>query len=165
MRGPRWGAVKSGYRRSLAALSKMQDIVISTFTFDDRVNPHINFKTPIEAVNAITKLPFTGRGTNYRKALEIVVSLIEKRDPKFKDYLTCIFFLSDGEGGYPDKAIKTLKEMKASGYKILFNTIACATDEEKEMVQMAKEVNGEHYKIINQKASEAVFLKILGITG
>ncbi len=162
MRGPRWEAVRCGYKRCLNCLAKMESIIVTTFSFDDKANPHINCRTPAEALRNSGKLPFTGKGTNYAKALEWAISCIEKRDAKFKDYMVCVLFLSDGEGGYPEAAVKRLEQMKSTGTRMLFYTIACSTFEDQDMIRMDKELGGEHYRVGDHSSAEAIFLRIIG---
>jgi len=45
----------------------MEDIVVSTFTFDDDPNESIKTLPPAAALGR-RPLPFTGKGTNYEKA-------------------------------------------------------------------------------------------------
>ncbi len=161
MRGARWNAVKSGYKRCLWAMAKMPNILVTTFSFDDKVYPHMNCRLPSDALKNINKIPFIGKGTNYNHAMEKVVECIESRGPKYHDYLISVIFLADGSGGYPDVAVKSLIKLKSVGTNILFYTIACATEDDAEMQKMAKELQGTHYRIKEQSAAEAIFLRII----
>jgi len=72
-------------------------------------------------------------------------------------------FLSDGLSDYLDEAIKKLMQMREQGKKIIFYTIACETDEDEEMVKMATDLGGEHYKVATTEAFKLVFSAILKV--
>ena len=165
MKGLRWNAVKYGYWTCLLQVKRMEEIAITSFAFDDSVVPHVNCVTPAEAITQAKKLPFKGRGTNYPKAVDQIIKYIEDRDPKYKDFLSCVLFLSDGQGGFPDKGIKKLIDLKTAGSKVIFYTIAvmCDASGDLDMSNMTKEIDGDHYKVTDASACKAVFLKILGV--
>ena len=139
----------------------MEDVFVSEFTFDSKVNPFCRERAPARAVAHSKSIPFTGKGTNYKRPLEYAMQIIKKSN--HPDFLSCIMFLSDGLGGYPDKTLEDLREMRDSGNKMIFYTIACETDEEQDMIKMSHFMDGEHYKIINADASKAIFAAILNV--
>lgn len=161
MKGKRWEAVKKGLEACLRKLKPMKENVVSGFTFDDQVN-HVCRETPTDkALGSFKKLPFTGRGTNYKRALEYAIKLIDTA--KSKNYLSCLLFLSDGTGGYSKAAVEQLKTIKDKKKNLLFYTIACETDEDKDMKRMATELSGDHYKVTDADAARVVFTRVLGL--
>lgn len=160
MKGSRWESVKTGYTACLKNMKNMKDVIISAFTFDDKANPFCKERPPSQAITISKNMPFSGKGTDYKRALDYAISLIKKST--HPDYAAVIVFLSDGTGGYPEDCIKELQTMKASGKKILFYTIACETDEEDDMMAMASNLDGEHLKVLNTDAAKLVFSNILG---
>lgn len=159
--GDRWDAVVAGYDSCLKLLAKMEKVSVTALTFDIRVNLFCQDKTPAEAIEQHSELPFTGKGTNYKGPLETAINIA--KNSVHNDYLLCMLFLSDGIGGYPEDAINELKTMRQEGRKILFYTIACATDEDQDMIRMAENLEGEHYKVIDAEASSLVFSTILNV--
>lgn len=161
MRGTRWDSVRFGLKTCLNRLKTMEEIRISGFTFDDEVRDFCREVTPEEAIKLSQDMAFSAKGTNYIEALEHAMKIINEAE--HKDYLACIMFLSDGLGGLPKDTIDELKEMKKQGVKILFYTIACATDDDDDMIIMSTNLGGEHYKVTNSEASKIVFTKILEV--
>lgn len=161
MKGARWDAVRIGYDTCLKKIQYMSHVLVSAFSFDIKVNPFCKEKVPTVAIDNSVKIPFTGKGTNYKRALEYAINLMKQT--KRKDYLTCIMFLSDGLGGYPDEGVKEILQMKEAGRKVLFYTIACETEEEEDMIKLATELGGEHYKVTAAEASRVVFSAILSV--
>lgn len=165
MCGIRWNSVKKDYRSCLNELAKMKDILVTTITFDENVNLHGKLKKPSEALKTANKIPCSKGETNYPKALSAVIKCIEEAILKHENYCTCILFLSDGQGGYPEKEIEKIVEMKNAGQKIIFYTIAFMAEEgeDDDMIKMITVVGGEHFKITSQKTGKEVFAQILGI--
>ena len=161
MKGVRWDSVKFGLKACLNRLETMDEIRVSGFTFDTEVHDFCKEVTPKEALKLSKNMLFLARRTDYIAALEHAMTIINEAE--HKDYLTCIMFLSDGLGGLPEDTIEKLNEMKKEGHKILFYTIACATDEDDDMVLMSTKLKGEHYKVTNPEASKIVFTKILEV--
>lgn len=161
MKGARWNSVKAGYKNCLAQLKKMPEVIVSAFTFDDKPNPFVREKTPAMAATTAERLPFSGKGTNYKRALEFVINIIQKT--QHPDYLSCILFLSDGMGGYPEEALQQMIDMRESGKKMALYTIACVTKEDEDMIKMAKMLDGEHYAFENAEAATKVFSAILRV--
>lgn len=161
MRGTRWDSVKFGLKTCLNRLKTMEEIMISGFTFDDNVRDFCREVTPEEAIKLSQDMTFSAKGTNYMEGLEHAMRIIN--EAKHKDYLACIMFLSDGLGGLPKDTIEEIKEMKKQGMKILFYTIACATEDDDDMIIMSTNLGGEHYKVTNSEASKIVFTKILEV--
>ena len=161
MRGAPWAGVKAGYRICLTQLERMAEVVVSTFTFGDEANPHVQEKSPSEALQMANSLPFTGQGRNYKPALEYIIGLIDSA--VHAEYLSCILFLSDGPGGTADESIEQLSALRAYGKKMLFYTIACATEEGEDMVNMVKALEGEHFAFSNPQAAQSSFTTILGL--
>lgn len=166
MRGVRWDSVKEGYKKCLTKLQRMKDVLVSAFTFDDKPNPYVKEKTPAQALKQTNNIPFTGKGTNYQRAVEYISFLMTKGLSQGRlEYLSCIMFLSDGvcEGAYPDEGLRRLLASKNEGRKMLFYTIACATHEDEDMKRMVSTMGGEHYNVSNPEATRQVFAIILGV--
>lgn len=161
MKGARWDAVKFGYMVCLDRIKAMTDVVVSAFTFDTVPNPFCKERTPKVAIAYSRDLPFTGRGTNYKRALRYAISLMKKS--RHKDYLFCLMFLSDGLGGFSEEPVNELREMKRRGKKVLFYTVAFKTSRDQEMLKMASMLQGEHYKITNTRAANIIFSTILTV--
>jgi Mg-chelatase subunit ChlD len=161
MKGTRWDAVRIGYDTCLKKIQYMSNVFVSAFSFDIKVNPFCKEKIPAVAIANSVNIPFTGKGTNYKRALEYAINIMKQT--KRKDYLTCIMFLSDGLGGYPDEGVNEIIQMKDAGRKVIFYTIACETDEEEDMIKLATELGGEHYKVTTAEASRIVFSAILSV--
>ena len=162
MRGKRWKAVTEGYVRCLSALQTMEEIIVSTMTFDHRSNLFGKEKKPAEALATAKKLPFTGGDTNFGTALKTALDVISKDiSEPYANYLSVILLLSDGVGGYPAERVAEILSMRESGKKILFFTIACETEEDQDMVKMAKQLKGEHFKAADALAIKQLFTKII----
>jgi uncharacterized protein with von Willebrand factor type A (vWA) domain len=161
MKGTRWDSVIVGLSECLDRIKRMKQVCISAFTFDIKPNPFCRERSPHQAIANSNQIPFTGKGTDYKRALRYATALINKT--RHPDYLVCIMFLSDGLGGFPKECVEELKEMKEKGRKILFYTIACDTDEEGDMMYMARELQGEHYKVMNPEAAKVIFASILRV--
>jgi len=161
MKGTRWDSVIVGLSECLDRIKRMKQVCVSAFTFDIKPNPFCRERNPHQAIANSSQIPFTGKGTDYKRALKYATALINKT--RHPDYLICIMFLSDGLGGFPKECIEELKEMKEKGRKILFYTIACDTDEESDMMLMARELQGEHYKVTNPEAAKVIFASILRV--
>lgn len=161
MKGPRWNSVMVGFNTCLKRIKQMKDVYVSAFTFDDKTDVLCVEKTPIEAAGVSGHVAFTGRGTDYTRALDNIIEIA--KNSKYPDNLVCIIFLSDGLGGYPEEGIKELKKLRNQGKKILFYTIACVTDEEEDMIKMSEELQGEHYKVTDPNGAKLVFATILTV--
>lgn len=161
MKGARWDSVVVGFSTCLHRIKRMKEVCVSAFTFDVKPNPFCRERSPHQAILTLNQIPFTGKGTDYKRALKYAIALMNKA--KHNDYLVCIMFLSDGFGGYPTECINELRTMKTKGKKILFYTIACDTEEETEMIKMTKELEGEHYKVTDPEAAKFVFANILNV--
>ena len=161
MKGSRWESVTTGFRICLEKIKKMKDVYVTAFTFDSKVNPFCRERVPMRAIAHAKEIPFSGKGTNYKRPLEYAMQIMKKS--KNQGFLCCLMFLSDGLGGYPTSSLEDLKEMRNSGTKIVFYTIACETDEDEDMIKMSRFMGGEHYKIINADASKAIFAAILNV--
>jgi len=161
MKGKRWESVISGYLKCLEKLKNMIGVTVSVFTFDDEIYDLCKEVSPKSAIDQTKRLKFGGKGTNYEKAIKRGIGLMEKS--KLQDHLTCFLFLSDGQGGYPTDYVNKLINMKTQGKKILFYTIACETDDEEDLIRIAKALDGEHYKALNCEAAAIVFQNILGV--
>ena len=163
MRGTRWESVMIGYKTFLNKVKNMKNITITTFTFDTRVNPFGKEESVEKALEEADKIPFSGKGTNYSRAMKHAIEIFDKSETK--DNLVCIMFLSDGLGGYPDEAIETLMKMREDGRRFVFYSIGCATDEkeDEDMIGMATSLGGEHYRVIDAEAARIVFPAILNI--
>lgn len=161
--GKRWRSVGDGYLRCLNLLQGMTEIVITSFTFDDKTYEYIKEKDPQTALKKKEKMPFQrGTATDYQVAMDKVVSLLSTEgDEKFKDYLACVMFLSDGKGGYPTSSVEHLLKLKKDGRKIMFFTFACETEEDEDLKQMAKAIGGDHYKVLDAEAMKSAFQTIL----
>lgn len=162
MRGERWDAMKAGYRKCLSELKKMKNIIVTVFTYDDNVNPHASQETPIECIKKFEKLPFTQGETNYTKALEAMTNVMENVKEEYKEYCSFLIFLSDGEAEFPKEACAKIVQMKKSGKKIIFYTVACVTTDDKSMTTMTREIGGEHFRISNPEGGKIIFTQILG---
>ncbi len=162
MRGKRWKAVTEGYTRCLAVLEKMEEIIISTLTFDQKPNLHGAEKTAAAALANAKKLPFTAGDTNFDAALQMALDLISKsQSPQYANYLNVILLLSDGVGGYPTEQVQKILTMRENGKKVLFFTIACETEEDQDMIKMAQQLKGEHFKAADALAIKQLFAKII----
>lgn len=161
MKGARWDSVIVGFSTCLHRIKRMKEVCVSAFTFDVKPNPFCRERSPHQAILTLNQIPFTGKGTDYKRALKYAIALINKA--KHNDYLVCMMFLSDGFGGYPTEYINELKAMRDKGKKILFYTIACDTEEETEMMKMTNELQGEHYKVTDPEAAKLVFAAILNV--
>ena len=161
MKGTRWEAVRIGFDTCLKKINSMTNVVVSAFSFDNKVNPFCKEKLPAIAIMNSVNIPFSGKGTDYSRALEYALNLISRTT--HNDYLTCIMFLSDGLGGYPTTCVKKLNNLRESGRKFIFYTIACETDEEEDMIRMCTDLEGEHYKVVTAEASRLVFSSILNV--
>jgi len=161
MKGTRWNSVIAGVSSCLQKIKGMSSNYISIFTFDNEANPFVKEVTPLEAMKKCGEIPFTGKGTNYKAALDYAVKLIRASD--YPSNLTCIIFLSDGFGGVPDDSIEVIKDLRTQGKKILFYSIACDTEDEDDMISMSNELEGEHYRVTDPNASRIIFSMILGI--
>eukprot|EP00826_Nyctotherus_ovalis_P053311 TRINITY_DN6906_c0_g1_i3.p1 TRINITY_DN6906_c0_g1~~TRINITY_DN6906_c0_g1_i3.p1 ORF type:complete len:367 (+),score=106.13 TRINITY_DN6906_c0_g1_i3:478-1578(+) len=127
MRGSRWDSVTIGYESFLKRVKDMQSITISSFSFDTKVNAFCKERSVEWALEHVSEIPFTAKGTNYKRALEYTIKLIE--ETAHQDYLVCIMFLSDGLSAYPDAAVKQLQLMRDNGKKILFYTCLLYTSD------------------------------------
>ena len=162
MRGRRAKAVEAGFERCVSLLQTMSEILVSSFTFDDKTTNHLRLIDPQSAMKNKVKMHLTmGEKTDYRVAIEKAISLIQEAETTHPDYLNCLLFMSDGKGGYPEEQIKVLEQMKAAGKKMLFITLACETEEEEDMTKMARALQGEHYKVTDADAMRNAFLKII----
>jgi uncharacterized protein YegL len=161
MKGSRWNSVKIGFEDCLYKLKTMEDIVVTGVTFDNKANTFCQEKSPAEAIIAAKNLPSTGEGTSYKRALYSALDAINRTN--HPDYLICIVFMSDGLGGYPDLAVSELKDMLEEGKKLLFYTIGCETDDDADMMRMAENLNGEHYRVNSPEGIRLVFTKILAV--
>eukprot|EP00826_Nyctotherus_ovalis_P043337 TRINITY_DN4552_c0_g1_i14.p1 TRINITY_DN4552_c0_g1~~TRINITY_DN4552_c0_g1_i14.p1 ORF type:complete len:435 (-),score=147.43 TRINITY_DN4552_c0_g1_i14:28-1332(-) len=156
MKGSRWEAVMTGFDICLQKIKRMENVFVSAFTFDTKVNPFCRERHPSRAIAHSKQIPFTGKGTNYKRPIEYAISLMEKSH--HPEYLTCMMFLSDGLGGYPTDSMKALKRLRSRGRKMIFYTIACETEEEADMMHMSTDLGGEHYKITSAEASKICLL-------
>eukprot|EP00826_Nyctotherus_ovalis_P028388 TRINITY_DN2242_c0_g4_i2.p1 TRINITY_DN2242_c0_g4~~TRINITY_DN2242_c0_g4_i2.p1 ORF type:complete len:391 (-),score=137.65 TRINITY_DN2242_c0_g4_i2:164-1336(-) len=161
MKGSRWESVKIGFEDCLYKLKMMEDIVVTGITFDNKANTFCQEKSPTEAIVAAKSMPSTGEGTSYKRALYHALDAIN--NTSHPEYLICIVFLSDGLGGYPELAVSELREMIDQGKKLMFYTIACETDEDADMMRMAEDLNGEHYRVNSPEGIRLVFTKILAV--
>lgn len=164
MRGARWTSVKYGYKKFLGEIKKMNNVIVSTFSFDGNINHHIKAVNPSEAYELIEKIPNTlGQDTNYIMAMETMVEYMQNSGGEYDNYCRFLVFLSDGGGDFPKASLTKIQKFKKEGMKMVFYTVSCATDEEETMIEMAKTLNGEHYKVMSPEASKIIFTQILGV--
>lgn len=162
MKGKRWRAVLEGYRRCLKKLQGMENIIVSTVSFDNKANIHGKEKTVVQAQAVQKSIPFTKGGTSYQIALEVTLDIISTGlSSKFANYLSVILFLSDGVGNYPKAEIARINELKKNEKKIMFYTIACETEEDEDMMNMTKALQGEHYQVKDAEAIKNLFQRII----
>lgn len=164
MKGKRWNNLTAAYKDFLNTLSTMPDNIVSIFSFDDMPHLLCKYETIKGCIDKATKLTFGGKGTNYARALAQIIYLVTKITPKYSDYLTCILFFSDGAGDPPTTELTQLVGIKNSGKKILLYTIACETDEDDDLKNMAIAMNGDHYKTSSSGALKQIFKKVLSLT-
>jgi uncharacterized protein with von Willebrand factor type A (vWA) domain len=163
MRGERWAAVKASYKKCLSELMKMKDIIVTTFTYDKEVYPHVNQMAPGKAIKEREKLPFMAdEETYYTKAMDKMVESMQEIKEEYKEFCTFLIFLSDGVGEDPTAPVEEIMKMKEDGRKVVFYTIACATTEEETMKSMSDRIGGEHRRIKKPEDSQYVFTQILG---
>ena len=161
MKGSRWNSVKLGFEDCLYKLKDMEDIVITGITFNNKANTFCQEKSPAEAIIAAKNMPPTGEGTSYSRALYHALEVINRT--AYPSYLVCIIFMSDGLGGYADLAVSELKDKLEEGKKLLFYTISYEADDDNDMIRMAEDLNGEHYRVNNLEGIQLAFTKILAV--
>lgn len=161
MKGSRWESVRAGFNDCLEKLRPMKEVVVTGLTFDNKPNVFCREKTPDQAIRSAREMVFTGTGTNYKRCLEYALGAITKGT--HPDYLFCLMLLSDGLGGYPDRAIEEIKELRREGMKILFYSIACETEDDVDMMQIAIGLEGEHFKVNGAQGMKGAFTRILGV--
>lgn len=161
MSGARWDSVTLGYDACLQKLKPVTDVYVSSFSFDGKVNPFCREKPPVKAAVTAKELPFTGKGRSFKRALDYAIKLMERFE--HKDYLHCMLLLASGAGGPSQEQIDRLKTMRKVGIKFVFYTISCETEDEKEIIELTKALDGEHYKLDKAEASRIVFYNILDL--
>lgn len=161
MKGSRWDSVRAGFNDCLEKLRPMKEVIITGLTFDNKPNVFCREKTPDQAMRDAHNMLFTGTGTNYKRCLEYIYGAITKA--AHGDYLFCIILLSDGLGGYPDRVIEDFKDLREQGKKFLFYSIACETDDDEDMIRIARELQGEHFKVSGVEGMKSAFSRILGV--
>lgn len=161
MKGSRWDSVRAGFNDCLEKLRPMKEVIITGLTFDNKPNVFCREKTPDQAIRDTHNMLFTGAGTNYKRSLEYTYEAITKAARS--DYLFCIILLSDGLGGYPDRVIEDFKDLREQGKKFLFYSIACETDDDEDMIRIATELKGEHFKVSGVEGMKSAFTRILGV--
>jgi uncharacterized protein YegL len=161
MKGSRWDSVKVGYNDCLEKLKPMKEVIITGLTFDNKPNVFCRERTPEQAIRVQRDMLFTGTGTNYKRCLEYTLGVITKA--VHSNYLFCMILLSDGLGGYPDRVMEDFKDLREQGKKFLFYSIACETDDDEDMIRIATELQGEHFKVNGVEGMKSAFSRILGV--
>jgi len=164
MAGVRWDCVTLGYDACVQKLKAFKDILVSAFTFDCKVNPFVREKTPASAAVNAKDIPYTGKGRNFKRAMDYVIRLIERS--VHKEYLICLLFLASGKtgpGGSPKEQITKLNTQRKSGTKLVVYTFGCETKEEAEIKDIADRLEGEHYSLIKAEASRVALYNVLGL--
>lgn len=161
MKGSRWDSVKFGFNACLERLVPMKEVIVTGLTFDNKANLFCRECPPDQAIRQGRDMPFTGTGTNYKRCLEYAMGVITKTS--HVDYLICMILLSDGLGGYPDRVIEELKDLKEQGKKFLFYSVACETEDDGDLMRMATELKGEHFKVESAEGIKKAFTNILGV--
>jgi hypothetical protein len=164
MAGARWDSVTLGYDACVQKLKTFKDVMVSAFTFDNKVNPFCREKIPVKAAVNTKDIPFTGKGCNFRRAMDYVIKLIERSS--HKDYLICLLFLACGKtgaAGAPKEQVTKLISMTKNGTKFAIYTLACETEDESEIKDLANALGGEHYSLVKAEASRIAFYNVLGL--
>lgn len=161
MKGSRWESVKIGLNDCIEKLRPMREVLITGLTFDNKPNPFCREKAPEQAIRSVKDMAFTGEGTNYKRCMEYTLGVITKA--AHQEYLFCMILLSDGLGGYPDRVIEEMKDLREQGVKLLFYSIACETDDDEDMIRIATELEGEHFKANGPEGMKGAFTRILGV--
>lgn len=161
MKGNRSRAMEKGFNRCVNVLKQMKDIMISCFMFDDIVTEHCKFQTPIDILRDKKPMKFSWRNdTQFSLAMDQTIKMMTIDNP-YPDYMSCIVFMSDGDGGYPEKELNKLLEMRKSGRQIMFMSFALMTTEDANMLKMAKLLDGEHYSVSDADSLTAAFLRVV----
>jgi len=163
MKGLRWDSTTDGYINCVKRLNGMENVLITALTFDRIRNAFCVEKLPSKAPIEKASIIYTGRTRKYQRALEYIIQSVNKS--MFKDYLTCILFISNGPGDYTKDNVQDLLKRKTEGRKIIFYSIAaaCSSDEEKDMVQLASDLQGEHYNVPDPENVNSTLLSILNL--
>jgi hypothetical protein len=161
MRGTRWRQLGFAYRTFIQLVQDMSAVVISTLTFDENVRVFFKELPPKEALKKGEKLPFGGGGTNFSRALKEVTALLTAGSPAYADYLGNIIFFSDGQGDSPRTELTDLVVLKNTGKPVTINTIACETEDEDDLVNMACALEGQHFNTSSATALSKIFESIL----
>lgn len=164
MAGARWDSVTLGYEACLHKLMPFKDIVVSAFTYDGKVNPYCREKAPAKAVSTAKDIPYTGKGCNFRRAIDYVIRLIERS--AHKDYLACVIFLAGGltgPTGIPKEQTIKLKTMQKAGLKLVMYCLSCEAEEEADIKNLADSMEGEYYKLEKAEASRVAFYHVLDL--
>eukprot|EP00831_Metopus_contortus_P038492 TRINITY_DN30257_c0_g1_i3.p1 TRINITY_DN30257_c0_g1~~TRINITY_DN30257_c0_g1_i3.p1 ORF type:complete len:269 (-),score=33.77 TRINITY_DN30257_c0_g1_i3:201-1007(-) len=163
MSGRRWKAITEGFSSLLVYLSKMQEVILSAFTFSDSIFPCITEMSAKEARQTEPQLVFSnGSSRSFEGALNRIINLITKEvTPAHREYLPYVLFASAGLGGFPEEQVRILNEVKREGVGLAFNTCACETEDDRDLVRMAIGLKGEHFQIQDSVALKIAFVKIL----
>jgi hypothetical protein len=164
MRGKKWNNVKAATKNMLELASKMPDDLVSIFSFDDNTYSLFKEVDMPTALASIDKLKFGGKGTRYSKAIAQIINIIKSEKPEHEKYLSAILFFSDGSGGEITTEMKSLLDIRSAGKRMILDTIACETEDDKVLQQMAVLMNGDHYRTTNSSALRQIYEKILSLT-
>lgn len=162
MTGSRANAVEQGIIKCLQILKRMKEIIVTCFTFDIDTSVLHTYENPAKIIRSRKKMFPSKKGdkTDYKKALEKAIQMING-NTAHPDYLSCVIFMSDGDGEYPKDSMNKLIEMKKSGKPLIFMTLACCTMEDFSMLEMSKAIEGEHYNIADATAMTNAFLGVI----
>jgi len=161
MAGTRWNYTVDGYIECIKHLNGMTNIIISGFSFDTIRNPFCREKVPAKAPINKMLIPYTGKARKYERALKYTAQIIKRC--LNKDYLSCVILISNGSGGYTDKDSKELLKQIEGERKMVTYIIgaACNKGEDKDMIKLARDLNGEYYSVAEPEIIGDVLLSVL----
>jgi hypothetical protein len=161
MAGARWDSAVDGYIECVKRLNEMENIIISGFSFDTIRNPFCREKVPAKAPLTKSLIPYTGKARKYERALKYIAQIIERC--LNKDYLSCVILISNGSGDYTDTDSKELLKQIEAERKVASYIIGAACDrgEDRDMVKLARDVNGEYYRVAEPAVIGNVLLSAL----
>lgn len=162
MEGARWDSTVDGYIECVKRLNGMENVIISGFSFDSIRSPFCREKVPAKATIDKSSIPCTKKKRKYERALKYISQIIERS--QYKDYLSCMIFISNGSGGYNETYSIDLLKLIGEGRKFVSYIIgaACNVDED-DLIKLTRDLKGEYYKVHEPETIRDALLSILDL--
>lgn len=162
MTGTKWLSISSGFKKTMEILQKMEKVSVTVFSFHEKINMCAKELDSTDDLKKV-KLDFKkGPKAVFEVALDAVIeSLVSQESGKLKGCAAVIFLIGQGKGGPSNKQVERLSALKKEGKKILFYSFSIENEADSEIEDIAKALNGEHYRVLKNTAIKTLLPDVI----